>query len=169
MNYLEMSKNRYSVRKYIQKEVEQEKINKILEAIQNAPTAHNNQPQKIYVMKSKEALELVDTFTKGRFKAPLVFVICFDNTLSWKRQDGYDSGEVDCGIIGTHLMFEALEQGLGSCWVAMFNKDVLREKLNLSENIIPIAIMPVGYADPGFEPFAYHFQRKDLIETVEYK
>ncbi len=169
MNFLDMTKNRFSVRKYSDQPVEKEKIELILKATQAAPTAHNDQPQMIFVMQSPEALALVDTFTKGRFNAPLVFVLCYDKTISWKRKDGYDSGEVDCGIIGTHIMFEALDQGLGSCWVAMFNQDLLKEKMELGETIVPIAVIPVGYPASNALPFQFHYERKSLSDTVEYR
>jgi len=169
MDFLDMAKNRFSVRKYSNQPIEREKIDLILKAAQAAPTAHNDQPQVIYVMQSSEALALVDTFTRGRFNAPIVFVLCYDNKISWKRKDGYDSGEVDCGIIGTHIMFEALDQGLGSCWVAMFNLELLKEKLGLGENIVPIAVIPVGYPAANALPFQFHFERKSLSKTVEFR
>lgn len=169
MTFLKMTKTRYSVRKFQDQPVEKDKIDKILTAVNNAPTAHNNQPQKIFVMQSPEALAMIDQCTHGRFGAPLVLVIAYDHDQSWKRKDGYDSGEVDVGIIGTHIMFEALEQGLGSCWVANFHEDILKQSLQLPENISPIALISVGYIAADSVPGPFHEQRKELIETVQFK
>ncbi len=169
MTFLKMTKARYSVRKFMDQTVEKEKIDKILTAANNAPTAHNNQPQKIWVMQSPEALAMIDQCTRGRFGAPLVLVIGYDQTQSWKRKDGYDSGEVDVGIIGTHVMFAALELGLGSCWVANFHEDILKDNLKLPNNIVPIALISIGCIAEDSAPFPAHHLRKELTETVEFK
>lgn len=169
MTFLKMTKTRYSVRKFMDQAVEKEKIDKILTAVNNAPTAHNNQPQKIFVMQSPEALAMIDQCTRGRFGAPMVLVIAYDQEQSWKRKDGYDSGEVDVGIIGTHVMFEALEQGLGSCWVANFHEDILKQNLQLSGNISTIALISIGYIATDSVPGPFHEQRKGLSETVQFK
>ncbi|HBP25981.1 MAG TPA: nitroreductase [Acholeplasmatales bacterium] len=169
MTFLKMTKARYSVRKFTEQAVEKEKIDKILTAANNAPTAHNNQPQKIFVMQSPEALAMIDQCTRGRFGAPLVLVIAYDQNQSWKRKDGYDSGEVDVGIIGTHVMFEALEQGLGSCWVVNFHDDILKDSLQLPDDIIPVALISIGYIAADSVPSLSHEQRKELPETVQFK
>lgn len=59
MNFMELAKARYSVRKYSDKPIEKEKLDLILEAGRIAPTGHNNQPYRVYVLKSPEALEKV--------------------------------------------------------------------------------------------------------------
>jgi len=168
MDFMTMTKERFSVRKYSDRIVEPEKIERILMAARNAPTAHNNQPQRLYVMQSPEALALVDACTRGRFGAPLALVLCYDNQESWKRKDGYDSGEVDCGIIGTHILFAAFEQGLGSCWVAMFKTDELHDRLHLAASVIPVAVIPIGYPAADATPFAFHFEKKPIEATVTY-
>lgn len=166
MDFLAMTKQRYAVRKFSAEPVEPEKLDRILEAARNAPTAHNSQPQRIFVMQSPEAIAIVDACTRGRFGAPVVLILCYDASESWKRKDGYDSGEVDLGIVGTHIMFEAVEQGLGTCWVAMFKPAEVRLRLSLPENIIPIAVMPVGHPASDAVPFSYHFERKPLRDTT---
>ncbi len=76
MNFLDLAKERYSVRKFKQKEVPQEIIDRIVEAGMVAPTGCNNQPQRVFVIKSKEALQKVYECTRCHFEAPLSFVIC---------------------------------------------------------------------------------------------
>lgn len=169
MDFLTLSKKRYSVRSYKDMPVGDDLIDKMLIAAQNAPTAHNNQPQIIYVMRSKEALDIVDASTRARFNAPLVFVVCYDSMLSWKSKDGRDSGPVDASIVATHILLEATDLGLGSVWVGLFKPEVLKEKLELPDHIIPMCVIPVGYASENSVPLNLHDIRRPLTETVRYR
>jgi nitroreductase len=157
------------VRSYADTPVSDDLIEKLLLAAQNAPSAHNNQPQIIYVMQSKEALDIVDASTRARFGAQLVFVVCYDSNLSWKSKDGRDSGIVDASIVATHILLQATDLGLGSVWVGLFKPDVIREKLELPENIIPVCVLPIGYPSPSSVPLNLHDQRRPLSETVKYR
>ena len=109
MSFLELAKERYSVRSYANQPVEQEKIDLILEAAKLAPTAVNYQPQKIYVLKSEAAMAKINRLCRCIYGAPLVFLICSDERKTWKSQTewGYSSGEMDCSIVCTHMMLEA--------------------------------------------------------------
>jgi len=69
MDFYELTKARYSVRKYADKPVEEEKLRKVLEAGATAPTAKNQQPQHIYVLESKEAIEKIRGITRCAFDA----------------------------------------------------------------------------------------------------
>lgn len=169
MDFLTLSKKRYSVRSYADTPVSDELIEKLLLAAQNAPTAHNNQPQIIFVMRSQEALDIVDASTRARFGAPLAFVICYDTELSWKSKDGRDSGIVDASIVATHILLEATDLGLGSVWVGLFKPDVIKEKLELPENIIPVCILPIGFASQTSVPLNLHDLRRPLSETVRFR
>ena len=169
MTFLEMTQARYSVRKFAATPIEPEKIQTILAAVRNAPTAHNNQPQKIFVVQSTEGIASIDKCSRGRYNAPVVFVLGYDKSLSWKRKDGYDAGEVDCGILGTHILFAAHEMGLGSCWIALFHPEILKELFQLPDSYVPVALIPMGYIAADAVPFEFHFQRKPLSETVEFK
>ena len=91
-DFLQLATERYSVRKYSDKQIENEKLEKILKAAQIAPTGNNYQPQRIFVIKSKESLEKVRSFTPYCFNAPLVLLICYDKNVSWKTVDGHDAG-----------------------------------------------------------------------------
>ena len=169
MNFNELSKSRYSCRKFSDKAVEKEKIDYILKAAQLAPTAVNLQPQRIYVIESKEALAKVDSCTKYGFNAPLNFLVCYDTETSWKRGcDGEDFGSIDASIIITHMMLAATEQGLGTTWVGSFDPAKTREVFSLPENIIPISFLPTGYPAADAHPSHLHDKRKDIEDTVEF-
>ncbi len=166
MIFLELARDRYSVRKYKNDPIPDEVMDKIVEAGMLAPTACNNQPQKIYIARSRQALEKLKECTPYTFDAPVVMVIGYDKTRSWqnKRMPGYESGETDAAIVTTHLMLSAWEQGIGSCWVGVFNSDEVKEALGLPENIRVTALMPMGY--PDAEPGPRHSQYRERNDVV---
>ncbi len=172
MDFLQLAGKRYSVRKYTDKKPAPEDISRILAAGNLAPTAHNLQPQKIYVLASDEALEKVRAVTKMTFGAPLVFLICYDNTISWKNTkdqcyDNYDSGEVDAAITATHMMMEATDLGLGSLWARAFDSKLIIDQFDLPEGIMPVCLLSVGYPAEGAKPSRLHASRKNIGEMVE--
>ena len=156
MDFMELAAERYSVRSYSDRPVEQEKIDQILKAAQLAPTAVNFQPQRIYVLKSDEAMAKIDRLCRCIYGAPLVFLICSDERKTWKSQTerGYSSGEMDCSIVCTHMMLEAWELGLGSVWVRLFDVNAVAEAFELPPYIKPICLLPVGYASEDSIPYA---------------
>ena len=78
MNFLELAKERDSCRRFSTKEVEKEKIEKILEAAKLAPTAKNIQPQRILVLTQKEQLEKLKCCTPYGWNAPVIMIIFYD-------------------------------------------------------------------------------------------
>ena len=171
MELEQVMKERYSVRKFSEREVEQEKLDKILDAGRIAPTAANFQPQRVYVIKSKESMEKLKTVCKSTFGAPVVLVVCADMRVVWKNksEEGYDSAEMDVSIAGTQMMLEAWNLGIGSCWVRAFNSNEVKGALDLPENIKPIFILPIGYEADDFEPsMNIHLTRNALEDEVTY-
>ena len=71
MSFLDLAKERFSVRRFDARPVEQEKLDRILEAGNVAPTGCNNQPQRVYVLKSAEALAKIRSLTRCAFDAPV--------------------------------------------------------------------------------------------------
>lgn len=167
--FLEMAKNRYSVRKFKAESVEDEKIAAILEAARLAPTACNYQPQKIYVVKSEEKRAALAKLTPCTFNAPVVFVVGYDADRSAKGMinETHDFGDTDAAIVCTHMMFEAYEQGLGSCWVGYFNEAAVREALGLAENVRVRDFLPVGYPADDAKPAALHEKSRDIKDIAE--
>lgn len=168
MTFLDLAKERYSVRKFKDQPIEEEKLAAILEAGKVAPTAKNFQPQKIYVVKDKELREKLATASPCTYDAPVILVVGFDTTRAWKKRQipGYNSGEVDASIATTHMMLEAWEQGIGSCWVAVFDNAAVAEILNLPEEIQLMALMPIGYAADDSEPLPLHFEYRDMDDMI---
>ena len=168
MDFIKLAQNRYSVRSYAEKEVEEEKVQKILKAAQIAPTAKNCQPQKIYVLKSLEVLEKIRSVVRSAYNAPIVFLICADQDLSWRNplEKDYDSGEMDASIVTAHMMFEAEELGLGSVWVRWYDPIQVAQIFNLPDNIKPICLLPVGYPALGSHPSPQHEASRTMEEMV---
>lgn len=169
MDFLELVKNRYSVRKFSDKKVEQEKVDLILEAGRLAPTAVNYQSQRILVLNSEDSLEILKTCTPYHFQAPLALLVCYDNTISWKRQfDDKDMGTVDASIVATHMMLEIANVGLGSTWVGHFDPKKMKTAFSLPKNIIPIVLLPIGYPDETSSPNPNHDERFDISVTTSF-
>ena len=171
MNFTELIKDRYSVRKYKDQPIPEDILDSIIEAGIYAPTACNNQPQKIYIAKTKESIDKLKECTPFTFDAPLVMVIGYDKTRSWynKRMPGYESGETDSAIVTTHMMLAAHNIGVGSCWVMHFDPAAMRENFNIPENYEPIALLVMGYPAPDAAPIAMHSTFRPMEETVAYE
>lgn len=169
MAFIDLAVQRYSVRKFSEKPVEDEKIDVILQAARVSPTACNNQPQRILVIQSDEALSKLKECTNYHFHAPLAFLICYDKTVSWKRPfDGDDSGDVDASIVTTQMMLAAADSGLGTTWVGYFDPEKTRKVFEIPENFIPVAILPTGYPADNSVPSSNHAKRYALEQTVFY-
>lgn len=168
MNFQTLAEQRWSVRKFKPETLPDEVLMQILEAGRVAPTACNLQPQRVFVLRSAEALEKIKKCTRAHFNAPLVLMVCCDKTASWKRKyDGADSGVVDASIVTTHMMLAAEALGVGSCWVMHFNPAVLRSEFALPEELEPVALLPMGYPAEDAAPIAMHFERKAMNELVK--
>lgn len=169
MDFLELCKNRYSVRRYSEREVEQDKIDKILEAAKLAPTACNFQPQRIYVLKSEMAKEKLSSITRMSYGAPVVLLVCYDETISWKNTpetfgEYYEGGEMDATIAGTQMMNMATELGLGTLWSRGFDSKKVHDAFDLPANIRVSFILDVGYpAENSTNP---HTKRNDVDTFV---
>ncbi len=160
---------RYSVRTYDMRPVEQEDLDAVLRAGQIAPTAANRQPQRILVINTREGMVKLAQCTRYVFGAPAALVVCYDRSSVWVRNfDDKDSGDVDASIVATHMMLEAAERGLGTCWVGHFDPVKLRELFNIPATFEPVAILDLGYPGDDAQPNPLHSRRKELAETVFY-
>ena len=147
MNFLDNAKKRYSVRSYKSQKVEQEKLDLILEAARVAPTAANLQPVRLIVVQEKEGLAKIEK-AANIYNAPLAVIVCADHSTAWTRPfDKKQTGDIDASILTDHMMLQASELGLGTVWVCYFKPDILSQEFNLPENLDPVNILVIGYAD----------------------
>ena len=146
MNFLDNAKKRYSVRSYKSQKVEQEKLDLILEAARVAPTAANL-PVRLIVVQEKEGLAKIEK-AANIYNAPLAVIVCADHSTAWTRPfDKKQTGDIDASILTDHMMLQASELGLGTVWVCYFKPDILSQEFNLPENLEPVNILVIGYAD----------------------
>ena len=168
MSFLELAKSRFSVRSFKTDAIENEKMDRILEAGRVAPTACNLQPQRIFVIKSQEMREKLAAICRFTFGAPVILAVGYDRDACWKnkRMNGHPSGETDAAIVTTHMMLAAYEEGIGSCWVGVFNSDEVKDALGLPQNITVTALMPMGYPAEDTMPAPFHSEIRKREETI---
>lgn len=170
MEFIELAKKRYSVRKYANKPIEREKLNLVLEAARVAPTAKNLQPQRIYVIQSAEGLAKVDALTPCRFGAPTVLLFTNNTDEEWNNplETSVRAGVEDVSIVATHAMLEAEDLGLGTCWVNYFPNTELEKAFGLPKNERSVLLMPIGYPASDAAPGPNHAASKKTDEFVKY-
>ncbi len=170
MDFIEIAKKRYSVRGYQDKKVEEEKLEKILEAAHVAPTAANLQPIRLIVVQSREGLAKIG---KGAnlYGAPLAVIVCADHGKAWVRPfDKKQTADIDASILTDHMMLQATELGLGSVWICYFKPDVISREFGLPENLEPVNILAVGYSDEeAADPERHSQTRIPVEELVSYE
>ena len=131
MSLIDLMKARYSVRQYQSTPVEEEKLMAVLEAGRVAPTAANRQPQRIYVVRTPEALGKLAK-AANIHNPPLALIVCADKSEAWVRPiDQKDSCDIDASIVTDHMMLRATELGLGSLWICMFDPEIVRKEFAL--------------------------------------
>ena len=170
MDFYELAKGRYSCRAFDQtKEVEKEKLDKILEVGRIAPTAKNEQEQRILVLSKKEDLEKLSQCTTFGWGAPVMLVICFDKETSYKQKySKYDFGYVDTAIVTTHMILEAQNLGLGTTWIGAFDPYKTKELFNIPDNYEVVSLLPIGYPAEDAHPSMLHYEVRPKEETIFY-
>jgi len=169
MEFFELITKRYSVRSYTSTPIEDEKLQRVLEAARMAPSAANRQPLQMIVIHTEgreEALKRI--YNREWFlQAPLVIAVCGVLGEAWVRHsDEKCYVDVDAAILTDHLTLAAADFGLGTCWTAAFDPEAAREVLGLPEGVEPIIFTPLGYpADQESWPK----RRKELAELVRYE
>ena len=166
--FLELAHDRYSVRKISSRPVEEEKIEKIIEAGVIAPTATNAQPVRIFVLKTPEAKEKLLKATSFPFvkTAPISIIVGSCSSEAWVRPfDGKNYSDIDASIVATHIMMEIHDLGLGSTWCGFFDPEILKREFPEMKGYELIALFPVGYPEEDSVPAAKHtVYRDDMVK-----
>ena len=170
-SFFELARDRYSERNFDSRPIEQEKIDKILEAGRIVPTACNYQPQRFFVLKSEDALQTAKSVTPFTYKAPLMILVCYDMDTVWKNPSdryyrNYNSGEQDASIAATTMMYEAEELGVHSIWIRGFDSKAVVDAFHLPENMIPVMFLGLGYPNEKSKAHAWHYRNKPLEEMA---
>ncbi len=153
MDILEIIKSRRSIRRFQSKEIEKEKIDRLIDALIWAPSAGNLQARKFYFVFNQGKKDMLNeaTFSRRGFLniAPLVIVGCTDDkiTSNYGERGKTVYSICDVAMSVQNMMLLAVEQGLGTCPVGAFDEEEVKKILNLPQNLRPIIIVPVGYPD----------------------
>ncbi len=146
--------NRRSIRKYKDTEIEEEKIKKIMESARLSPSAANRQQWKFIIIKDKVTREnLVDAANGQKFvgEAPVLIVACSTESESIMPCGQY-AYTVDLSIALSFIILEATELELGTCWLGAFNETMVKNILNIPDEIRIVGIVTLGYANENPEP-----------------
>lgn len=166
MDFLELAKNRYSERSFASTPLEEEKLYQILEAGRIAPTACNNQPQRFYVLKSKESLAKAAELTYT-YNAPVVILVCYLNADTWHSPwDGFCSGDMDASIAASSMMFEAEDLGVHTIWIRGFDAIKVQDAFDLPTGTVPSMMLAMGYPSKNSKPHKMHGEREPMEEFV---
>lgn len=170
MEFIELAKERYSLRKMTNEKIKSEDLNKILEVARLSPTARNRQEQRLLVIDQEEELNRVRECTEYHFNAQTIIVLSYEKLYDDNGIETCDSkkyGLIDIGIVASNMALEATDLGLGSTIVGLFDKDLLRDKLNIPSNYEPILLLPIGYSD-NKGPSHLHYDRLPIDSIVKY-
>jgi nitroreductase len=150
MEILEAIHTRRSIRKYTDRPIPEELITEILRAAMSAPSAVNAQPWIFIVIDDRRLLDEIPTFSPYASmcrEAPIAILVCGD--LTFEKIPGY--WVQDCSAATQNLLLAAHAVGLGAVWTGIYPmKDRIegfRKTFGLPENVIPLALVPIGYPD----------------------
>ncbi len=167
MNVMESVQNRFSVRSYLQKSVEPERLQRLLEAARLAPSARNLQEWRFVVVTNEGTRErLMHAAQEQRFvgEAPVVIAACAED-VEHVMPCGQLSHPIDVAIALEHIALQAVDEGLGTCWIGAFDEARVKEILGIPDEVRVVELMTVGY--PAVAPGPK--TRKPLNEIVMYE
>jgi nitroreductase len=167
MDIYDLIKLRKSVRSYLPKDVEEDKLNRVLDAGRLAPSAGNRQEWRFIVVKEKEQRQKLAGATNHAFvaEAPVVLACCAEND-GHTMPCGLPSFSIDAAIAIDHITLAAVAEGLGTCWIGGFDADKAKEVLGIPDGIAVVELLPIGYpADPSEQQKT----RKSLDEIIRFE
>ncbi|MGL5259561.1 MAG: nitroreductase family protein [Lachnospiraceae bacterium] len=146
--------HRTSVRNFLDKEVEEDKIKLILQAAMAAPSAGNQQPWEFYVVKNKEILKaLAETspYAQCASNAPMAFVVCYKTNAAIPSYC-----EIDTSIATQNMLLAIDDLGLGAVWLGIAplkdRIEAVNKVIHIKEGLTSFAIVPCGYPDQVYSP-----------------
>lgn len=163
MNVMQSIRERRSVRRYLPKSVPDEVLSQVLEAGRLAPSACNQQAWRFLAVTDPKLLAQLTEATGQKFVggAPAMLAVC--TTEFRDMMCGQPARTVDGSIALSFMMLEAVELGLGTCWLGHFDAEQARQILQVPEGWQVMALAPIGYPDP--EDTAPRTTRKDASQV----
>jgi len=163
MNFQELIHERQSVRKYRDKPVEKEKIDKLIEAVHVAPSACNSQPWKLVIVDEPELKNKVAnatfnkaiSFNKFAVEAPVIAVLVIEKAKPIAQIGGLiknqEYPEYDIGIAAAHFCLQAAELGLGTCMMGWFDEKKIQQLLNIPKKRKIGLVITLGYPTEDYK------------------
>jgi nitroreductase len=146
--------------------VEKEKLQKILEAARLAPSAMNRQPYQLFVVSKKDVLSKINSACNQDWKAPIMIAMVSIPKEAWVRDDGEEYWKADAAIAMHQVSLAAFAEGLGTCWIAAFKENQVKEILGVdSDSRIPF-LSPLGYPAENKGPITNRKTLESLIRNV---
>jgi nitroreductase len=168
MSVLDVIRQRRSVRIFRKDPVPEESLLRVLEAARLSPSGKNLQPWKFVVVQDSDLKKKLAKASNAQdfiADAPIIIVACGFPDECYRSLGRYmKSWPVDVTIALEHLILQAQEEGLGTCWIGSFEEEEVKSLLAVPENVKVLALTPLGY--PGEMP---NFRgRKSLEEIISY-
>lgn len=142
---------RRSIRRYLEKPVEDEKIERLLRAGMQAPSGKNEMPWEFIVVKDKETRFAISQMSEyaGMCRYAPVVIVTLANLE--KLADGGAWWIQDMSACTQNILLQAAYEGLGACWCGFYplqeRIDKMRRFYDLPESIVPFSLIPVGYSE----------------------
>ena len=163
MLFQELLLQRQSVRKYIDKPVEKEKLQALIEAVHMSPSACNSQPWKLVMVDdvelknevAKATFDKIVSFNKFTLEAPVIAVLVMEKAKLIAQIGGNIKNQeypyYDIGIAAAHFCLQATELGLGTCMIGWFNEKRIQELLNIPSNRKVALVITLGYPPEDYK------------------
>lgn len=166
MDFYDVLKNRRSIRGYSDRAIPEESLQRIMQAVQCAPSACNRQPWRFEIVFNAELRQAIGKcYTKPwLLEAPAIVVAMADYSSCWTRLEGTPAAEIDLGIAMEHLVLAAAAEDLGTCWICAFEKKQLNEVMQVKAPWSVEAITPLGYGTA--EPRVLNYKPLEEIFKV---
>lgn len=156
---------RFSVRVFKDKPVEQDKLERILAAGRDAPSARNRQPWKFVVIRDAKMREEIARINEQPFMGKAAVIVAVVGTSpDYIMHCGVPADPVDCAIAIDHMVLAATAEGIGACWIGHFKQDACRELLGVPQSAKIVQMFVLGYPAESQRPK----MRKPLEQVVCY-
>ena len=156
--------SRRSIRAYESRDIEEDKLDRVLEAGRLSPSAGNRQERRFVVIKDAGKRKALSEAANGQIfvaQAPVVIAACSVES-EYVMSCGQLAYPIDTAIAVDHMTLQAVEEGLGTCWIGAFDEKKVKEILNIPGNVRVVALLPLGYPRAVPKPTA----RKSFSEIV---
>lgn len=166
--FYDLVERRKSVREFADRNIEPEKLSRLVLTLNRAQSAANRQPWHFIVVEKKGRAALDELLYKEGFRsAPVIIAACAEPKTAWVRKaDGVNYAWVDVTIAVTEMIGAATAEGLGTCWIASLEPEKVKSVLGIPEEIDIVALIALGYPKAGL--VREEKSRKPLGDIIHY-